>query len=107
MTTECEQWLLPAQVFDGYRLLNDTTIGINGGEIAAIVPVADLPKSASVQRSNKIVSPGFSTFRLMAVEMYYSTPAPIAKVFHASLRRMLRQELCTGCQLLLPTAQMF
>lgn len=59
MTIECENWLIPAQVFDGYRLLNDTAIGLNGREIAAIVPVADLPKSASVQHSNKIVSPGF------------------------------------------------
>lgn len=59
MTLACEHWLIPAQVFDGYRLLSDTAIGINGGEIAAIVPVADVPKSATVQRSNKIVSPGF------------------------------------------------
>lgn len=59
MTFECEHWLHPAQVFDGDRLLNDTAIGINGDEIAAIVPVSELPESASVQRINKIVSPGF------------------------------------------------
>lgn len=59
MTLECEHWLHPAQVFDGHRLKGDTVIGINDGEIAAIVPASDLPESASVHRTNKLVSPGF------------------------------------------------
>ncbi|MGE4610376.1 MAG: N-acetylglucosamine-6-phosphate deacetylase [Paracoccaceae bacterium] len=100
MTITCDHWLHPTQVFDGHRLLSDTAIGINGNEIAAIVPASDLPESASVQRINKIVSPGFFDIQINGGGDVLFNTSPNRE----GLSRIAAAHAATGTLHWLPTA---
>lgn len=52
------RWLLPQAVFDGDLLRRDTVVAVQDGNVAGLLPLADLAATCPLERLDGILSPG-------------------------------------------------